>query len=298
MKRVFKIMALLIAVITVFSGCGTAQSDSGSQGATENTEYNNTEAYNNVETSGESIVPSDIVTESQVVQETQAQTTVSSTEGATQATTEAAQVVAVADPGSFASSQAILDYFNLCANNIKKDATKVTKNYEKRTIGELDVPDALQSTADKLVKEKMSDDTTPIVYSTKDEIATNFLVPDQSYVSCLTLDAVQDITVNDNGTQYEIYILLKDEMNPTAGKGVGSICDVIEAAEVANVSMVKNFSTSYYSCVVRAKIDKATGRVVWANYTTPVLLDVTVSLLGTHSGRVGLTFEKDYTIEY
>lgn len=284
---------MLVVLTVVLTACGTGGSSTEqTQAPVDNGYYDNTEVY-----------ASDVVTQSQIPQESQSQVfeeTVAVTQ-ATQAPTEAptqAPTEVVAPPVSLTTPEEIVAYFNLCANKIKTDAVKVTKNYEKRIIGELVVPDALQSTADKLIKDNMKDDTTPIIYSTKNDIKENFLVPGQDYVSCLTVDATQEVTAYDNGTQYEIYILLKDEMNPSAGSGIGSVCDVIEAAEVARVGMIKEFTTNYYSCVVRAKIDKATGRMIWANYTTPLLLNVTVNLFGTHSGKVGLTFEKDYTIEY
>lgn len=295
MKRNLKLVSLLMVLTVILSACGASgTSTEQTQASTDNVNYNNTDVYYNTD-----VYVTDTVTDNLAPIESQAQNsgeTVADTE-ATQAPTEAA-TKAVVPQVSLSTPQEIVEYFNLCANKIKADAVKVTKNFEKRTIGELVVPQALQSTADKLIKENMKDDTEPIVYSTKEAIKENYLVPGQSYVSCLTLDDTQEVTVYDNGTQYEIYILLKDEMNPSAGSGVGSVCDVIEAAEVSKVGMIKEFTTSYYSCVVKAKIDKATGRMVWANYTTPLTLNVTVNLFGEHSGKVGLTFEKDYTIEY
>ena len=80
----------------------------------------------------------------------------------------------------------IVEYFNTGANKVKTEAVRVTKNYEKRTIGELVVPQALQSTADSVVRQYLSDDTTPIVYSTQADIRENFIVPKQDYVSRLT----------------------------------------------------------------------------------------------------------------
>ncbi len=195
----------------------------------------------------------------------------------------------------------IVELFNKSANRIKPEATKVTKNYEKRIVDDeqLVVPESLESTAKSLMDTFMKDDTEPIVYSTREEINSEFLVPGQSYVSRLTADAVAGATCTDKGETYEICIKLKNEKNPTAGKGVGAVCDVIEAAEVAEkASFVEEFSTEYYNCEVKVTIDKATGRVVHAIYKTPLLLKVRVNLFGTHNGAVGLTFIKNYTITY
>ena len=201
---------------------------------------------------------------------------------------------------AFKTPEEMVEYFNTCANKVKTDATEVVKNFEKRQVGELKVPDLLQSLAETLLKENMKDDTDPIVYSTKEDIRENFLVPSQDYVSCLKAEYVETISYEDKGSEYEFYIKLKDEKDPRAGSGVGSVCDVIETYEVAEKAppMLEEFSTNYYDCEVTAKIDKATGRVTHIVYSTPLTLNVVVSMLGTQTASVGFTFIKDYTITY
>ena len=204
-------------------------------------------------------------------------------------------------PSVPSTTEGIVALFNESANKIKKDASKVVKNYEKRIVDResLEVPKSLKSAAEGLLTTFMKDDTEPIVYATKEEIAENFLVPEQSYVSKLKAQDVEKATCTDNGKEYEIYIKLKPEKNPTSGSGVGSVCDVIETHEVSEkVSFVENFTTEYYDCEVRATVDKETGRVIHINYSTPLIFDVTVNMFGTHKGIAGLTFIKDYTITY
>lgn len=195
----------------------------------------------------------------------------------------------------------IVELFNKSANRIKAEASKVVKNYEKRIVDEnkLVVPKSLESTAKNMIGTFLKDDTEPIVYASKEEIKTEYLVPNQSYVSKLTASDVAEATCTDNGKEYIIYIKLKNETNPTAGKGVGSVCDVIEAAEVAEkASFVEKFTTDYYNCEIKVTVDKATGRVTHANYTTPLILAIRVNMFGTHDASLGLTFEKDYSITY
>lgn len=201
---------------------------------------------------------------------------------------------------TFASTEELVAYFNTCANKVKTDAVKVVKNSEKRVVGEIKVPDVLQSTAESLLKDNMKDDTEPVTYATKQEIKENFLVPNQDYVSCLKASDVVKAECKDNGDEYVIYFKLKDEKNPRAGSGVGSVCDVIETYEVAEKApaFLEEFSTNYYNCEVTATIDKATGKMTHAVYSTPLILNVVVNLFGTHSANVGLTFIKDYTITY
>ncbi|MBO5858617.1 MAG: hypothetical protein J6R20_02450 [Clostridia bacterium] len=196
----------------------------------------------------------------------------------------------------------IVALFNQSANRIKTEATKVTKNFEKRynDSSKLIVPDILMSTADTMMSTFMKDDTDPIVYATREEIVAEYIVPDQNYVSKLTADAVKEAKCTDKGDTYEIYIKLKDEKNPTAGKGVGAVCDVIETHEIADKapSMLKEMSTSYYNCTVTVTVDKASGRVIHAVYSTPLVMHMIVNLFGTHEVQAGITFTKDYTIEY
>lgn len=204
-------------------------------------------------------------------------------------------------PATPASTQEIVALFNTSANRIKAEASKVVKNYEKRTVNEdkLVIPSSIESAARSMMNTFMKDDTDPIVYETREDIRSEFLVPDQSYVSKLKAEDVEKAVCTDNGDEYIIYFKLKTQQNPTAGVGVGSVCDVIETAEVAEkASFVEKFTTEYYNCEVKATIDKASGRVTHINYTTPLVLNLTVNMFGTHDVAVGFTFEKDYSITY
>lgn len=195
----------------------------------------------------------------------------------------------------------IVALFNESANKIKTDATKVVKNYEKRKLNEehFVVPESLETTGRNMISSFMKDDNDPITYSTKEDIRNEYIVPGQSYVSRLDPTYVTSATCTDKGSTYEIVIRLKDQRNPTAGVGIGAVCDVIETGEVSDKApFVNEFSTSYYSCEIRATIDKATGKMTHANYKTPLVLELNVSLFGTHDIEVGFTFEKDYTITY
>ena len=194
----------------------------------------------------------------------------------------------------------IVELFNTSVNRVKPEAVKVTKNYEKRNVTKLELPSVLQSMGDTLINEVMKDDTEPIVYATKEEIRDNYMVPNQDYGSKLKASDVEKAVCKDNGKEYEIYILVKSEKNPSAGKGVGSVFDVIEASEMAEKApaFLKEMSTEYYNCVVKVNIDKASGRVTHANYSTPLYMNVVVDMFGTHKAVMGVTFEKDYTIEY
>ncbi|MGN0448404.1 MAG: hypothetical protein ACI4GC_07660 [Acutalibacteraceae bacterium] len=244
------------------------------------------------------------------VQTTAAQTTVPQTTVAVQTALET-QTSSNAASGSQASSGApttteeIVALFNKAADGVKTDAVKVVKNFEKRSPQpeKTVVPSALQGTANSLVEEFMKDDNTPIEYTAKEDIVANYPVPGQSYSSKLTAADVKEATCNDLGSEYEITLKLNDTQNPTAGSGVGAACDVIEAEEVTSIkaasAILKEFIINYYDCVIKCKIDKASGHLTWASYVTPLTIECKVSMLVTTvDATVGLTFEKDYTVTY
>lgn len=199
------------------------------------------------------------------------------------------------------TTEEIVKIFNDSANRIKGEATKVVKNYEYRTVNteHLVVPSALQSTAEEMMTKFMGDDLEPIEYTTAEEIAEEYMVPSQSYVSVLKAEDVKEATFKDNGTEYEITIKAKDCINPTSGVAVGSAFDVIETAEISEkTSMIEKFDSQYYDCTVKCKIDKATGKMTWSNYTVSVIIDCTAKLIKVFDVKCGMTFEKDYNIFY
>lgn len=199
------------------------------------------------------------------------------------------------------TKEEIVAIFNESANRIKGEATKVIKNYEYRTVNteHLVVPSALQSTAEEMMTKFMGDDLEPIEYATAEEIAAEYMVPDQSYVSVLKAEDVKEATFKDNGTEYEITITAIDCVNPSAGVAVGAAFDVIETAEISEkTSMIEKFDSQYYNCVVKCKIDKATGRMTWSNYTVSVIIDCTAKIVKVFDVKCGMTFEKDYNIFY
>lgn len=200
------------------------------------------------------------------------------------------------------STAEIINLFNESANKVKTEAVKVTKNFEKRTYSEekSEIPGALQGMANSIMGSVFKDDTDPIVYGSKEDIVANYQVPGETWSSCLTEAEVAAATCTDNGTEYEIYIKLKDSENPEAGVGAAKAVDTITASEIKENAppILKDFTTLYYDCEIKCRIDKASGRTVWSSYTTPVLMKVNVEMFGTLAAQVGMTFEKDYTIEY
>ena len=243
----------------------------------------------------------------QTTQATTAPTTQPTTAPTTQAPAEnnggeTATTAPQASSGEKTTAE-IIQLYNDSANKVKTSATQVVKNYEYRRMNEetMVVPSALKGMASTIIPKFMSDDLEPQVYDTPDLIKEKFIVPKADYTSKLTEADVVEATCTDNGTEYEIMIKVKDETNPVQGAGVGAAFDVLEMGDMTSGeygSMIKKFDCQYFDCVLKCKIDKASGNMTWANYKTPLIMDMEVNMLGTHQVSCEVSFEKDYTITY
>ena len=301
-NKLISILAIVLVITTlILSGCNTDKT-SESETTTETTTIAETtvvtEEDETVAEEKETEVVSEVVTDdegnTEIVTEVvtkEEESTIKANKPEKEKTTAKKEM----------TTEEIVDLFNKSANKIKTEAVKVVKNYETRTVNrdKTVIPAAVEGAAEDMLGSLMKDDEKPTVYGTKDEIVQNYLVPEQNYVSKLQAKDVVKATCKDTGSTYEIHIKLKNQVNPTAGVGVGSVCDVIEAHEVAeDAPFVDKFTTEYYNCEVKATIDKSTGKVIHTTYRTPLVLNITVSMFGKHDISVGFTFEKDYDITY
>ena len=255
-----------------------------------------------------------------VTEDTQAEEVMQSTEAPTQAPVTQAPVtqaptqapadstdtneptnapVADAPSGEMTKAE-IIAMFNESANRVKTEATKLVKNYEYKKMLEeyLEVPSVLNGMMDTFMGSVMKDDLEPQEY-TGEMIIEKYPVPRETWSSQLTEADVVEATCIDNGTEYEITLKLVESNNPSVGKGVAAAMDTITEEDKAGIpDMVQKMDMRYFDCVIRCKIDKATGRTTWSNYLSPVVFDCEVKMIGTMACKVGFSFEKDYTITY
>ena len=208
MKRITALISLALICALLFASCANDKPDSSVPEST--TVYEETTMMQE-ETEAEEVT--------EAVSEAETEVSTDAVQDVLQ--TEVAQTTAASVPTSV---EEIVVYFNTAANRIKPEASKVVKNYEKRTVNEdkLVIPSALESAGRSMLASTMTDDTDPIVYETREDITNEFIVPDQSYVSRLKPEWVKSATMTDNGKEYIIRIKLKDQKNPSAGNGVGS----------------------------------------------------------------------------
>lgn len=223
-------------------------------------------------------------------------TTAAGTENTTAAGTE--NTTAAAPSGAPQGKAAVLSYYNTAANKIKSGAKSVTRNYEDYQHNEekLKLPSLLQSAGKSLIGSFLKKNETPQTYEGAD--VKNFYIPGEAYVSNLTEAQVKSAECKDNGSEYEITIVVNTEKNPTYGQGVSAGFEIIKTEDVMNAAgfIVKTFDTEYYDCTVKCKVDKATGNVTWINFATPIVMDV-ASSIGIDA-TVGMTFVKDYTVTW
>ena len=288
-NKLISITAIILTLaLLLFTGCGVKTPDTDAETTTA------------AEASG------DVQHETEKAEVTEKETEiVTNEEGETEIVTKEEETTKDASSGTTSAknltTEEIVKLFNTSINRVKPEATKVVKNFEKRINNKdkTEIPAAIAGTAEKMLGSLMADDTDPITYSGKEEIKENFIVPQQSYSSKLTTDYVVKATCKDNGSTYEVYFKLKEHKNSTAGVGVGAVCDVVETYEIADkASFIEEFSTTYYNCEITATIDKDSGRVTHIVYSTPLVMNMKVNLFGTHVGKIGFTFIKDYTITY
>ena len=267
----------------------------------------------NRDTDAKEDTPTEDVAADATTQATTQPTTAPTTQPTTQApaatnpadtadTTAAPVVDATQAPASGEMSKAeIIALFNESANKVKTEATKVVKNYEYKKMLEeyVEVPSVLNGMMDTFMGSVMKDDLEPQEYAGTDMIVEKYPVPRETWSSKLTEADVAEATCIDNGTEYEITLKLVETINPVVGSGVAAAMDTITEEDKAGIpDMVSKMDMRYFDCVIRCKIDKASGRTTWSNYLAPVVYDCEVKMFGTHAVKMGLSFEKDYTITY
>ncbi len=245
-------------------------------------------------------------------------TTPGETTTAVDATTAAGDTTAVGEttaagvakiPSTLAD---IVSYYNNSANKVKPQAKSIVQNYERnRPIGDVDVGNnkTLTSIGTRLVNANMGDikDKKGVVSTSQADKNANFPVEGQAWTSKLTPAMVDSAKCVEGNGQYIITIILKDEPapNPSAGKGyAGNAFSVISKEKIVDgagsamtLARIQEDSIKiiYTDCKIVAKIDPATGNMVYANYDMPLRLYITA--LGIDVS-VGFAVEKDFTITW
>ncbi|MCQ2462514.1 MAG: hypothetical protein MJ177_03800 [Clostridia bacterium] len=205
------------------------------------------------------------------------------------------------------SKEEIIEYFNTASNKVKTEATKVTRVYEdlKAQNEYLVVPDSLKAIGEFAMNTFLKRTDEPVEYNGAAEIKDNYPVRTQDYVSKITPDLVASATVTDNGDTYEITLtFINDEtnINPVFGVGYGTAFNLMLEEQVVldypGLS-ISNIKIQYHDGIIKATVDKATGRVVESTYTMPMILGLTAKILFSElDAQIGMCFEHNYTVAY
>lgn len=197
----------------------------------------------------------------------------------------------------------VVEYFNESSNRVKTEAVKIVKNFENRTLDEdkLEFPAVIKGIAKSILEKNFTSVTEPVEYTTAEDIISRYPAPGQEWSSKLTEKEVESAACVEKDDEYEITLRLYDCVDPEPEKGPSKAMDCLNVPMVRDTAppFITSFSAEYYDCVIRCRVEKETGRIIWANYTTPVVIKVGLDAGVTQfDAEIGLTFEKDYTVTY
>lgn len=202
--------------------------------------------------------------------------------------------------GAPSSTEEIVALFNESANKIKTTAKQATRNYQDMQVTNLNIPGALKTIAESAMEKYAKPDMTPQVYVGA-EVAEKYPVSGTDFASKLKPEYVETITCTDNGTEYVIDIVMKDQLNPVyrGGEGVGSIFWTMNIDDIANnVPGLQKAELSYYDCTATAKIDKATGNMTYSKFDYNFDMNLEVKMIGTLQAGASMKVIEEYVIEY
>ena len=213
-----------------------------------------------------------------------------------------------ADASSMNKAQ-IVTLFNNAANGAKANAKSIKQNYTKNTqVTGIELKNKmLASLADSLIKANMGEDKNKHdkTYTGADK-AKFFPVAEQSWASKLTEADVKEAKITESNGTYSVTINVLDDTQPNlkAGEGhAGKVFSlvtkeqIVEGAGSAGMAVIKEESikVSHSKGVIKATIDKATGKLKTANYYRVWKLELTALSID-----VGISFgiEEDFVINW
>lgn len=186
-----------------------------------------------------------------------------------------------------------LNYFNTAVNKIKSQKVGYTKHHVMEVKGNVDgIPSWLVGLVTKnktTTMAKGADNT------------DDFPVGGYNWVSKLTINDIKDITFKQNGDNYEFYITLGQEKNPTKGNSsYGRIFSVIDANGAAEMvgGALKSISMMYHDGYAKAVINSKTGRVISAEFSASADIEANIMLVGDISAKDIISTESYTDFKY
>lgn len=221
-----------------------------------------------------------------------------------QPSTEAVLSQTTSAPSKTFSKSEIVSYFNKGANAVKYDAKSVTRNYTdtRNDKDKTELPKGLNGIAGIAMDTFMKRDDTPLVMTDKNDIKTVFPVGGADWVSKLVENDVSEARIEDNGSTYRITLTFGTETNPQNERGYAAAFSVL-SPDMVNFDYpglsLSNQKFTYYAGKITADFEKSSGKMIYANYCYPVIIEMTAKVIGINANvKVGMTTESDFSIAY
>lgn len=196
------------------------------------------------------------------------------------------QIVAgIIDPVKEQQLKLFVDSFN----GVKENATSVTlvtvNVYESE---EYSGPDEFKQDYEEMMKETVGEQTVNQTY-TGEDIATSF--PPVGATCNLTYADVKEFEFTETENYYMVSFKVKGEANPTRGKGVGAVANIVTKEELEaamkeeiggdmtdeEFKAIMKVTSRYNDVTVNATIDKATGNMVEYYVDTPFVMEMNMA---------------------
>ncbi len=195
-------------------------------------------------------------------------------------------------------TKAIIDQYVKALNKAKSSAKSVTLVSDGAALyNNVFEAGKLTSLGQKLVDKFMK-------IEDKNEAIDKNKIPPEGINASFTAADVVSAKSEKSGDKTVITILMKDELNPKAGKGVGSAVNVIEQHQITEpvegIVEVSNINLAYEKVTMIATLD-ASGNLVELNIDAPCILslDAKAPIVGEIKGaKVGIEIKSLYRITY
>lgn len=303
MKKTVRFLALTLAVVLAFgamSACGKTPA-----AEPETTEISTAAAEEDM-TAVETTTPAETSPEAEeTLIEAASQ---EATEAAEE--TEAAETTEAAEEKMPQTKEEIVKLYNDAANKVKSGSKAIVSNYtlNSQTSDATISNKMLQNIANKLIAANMGYDKKKanVTYTSAEDKLKEFPVRGENWTSKLTAADLSKATCTEKDGVYTVTLELLPDTTPNikagqghAGKALSIITkeSIVDGAGSLGMSVIEEDSIklTFKNCKITAKIDKATGQLLSANYYQDWTLALTA--LGIDVA-VSFGSEDDYSIRW
>lgn len=294
MKKILMIITIAALVLLSFSACGSKTK----------TEVETTSAQ--AEESVTAIRDAD-VTEAATATPDSTEAAKTETESNAEGAPVTAQSAPTAPAATPASVEEIVALYNTAVNKVKPQAKSITRNYHHVTIPteSLELPSAIQGIGESAIKQFVKGSDEPEHWTTKEDFNLGFPVGGTDYSSKMTPDMVKTATCTDNGKNYIVRIVLKDDSitNPQKGQGYAGVFNTVSASTFDEINIptvtFEKVSIKGINGSILCTIDKQTQRVTDITFANTDILDLNVKVaFSSLHAKMNLVAEDNYKITY